>query len=1188
MADNTERPTEAKDDVTQIREEIRQEIDNAKKATDAAVAQKRLAEKILQELKDAQAQARRYARTAKKEDRHDDEGKAARKTLIRAIEVAKAKIDVVPGKPIVQQLLSDLGEKGAVDTMTACSIQTWLGDYLLGNEDIVITSQGQPQSKFLRDFEELRKKDEQAAERMAEVLVKRADQFGIDGNQMKSRLYQETAQTPEEEIKKTSEERSSGGDSWNQDETYYYARFTPEQREYLKLLYRHEDFINYVKEEINPTDPEKKREAETEKEKRRREIININPKINPGDLDKKIETLYRQKVSENIIERLGDVVNQLFVNLQSERPEKFFDEISQEDFMKGLTATRQAIKRAIAGTRARIALMESEGKLDLKLCRSTESEYFTEDKEVIIGQDKSGKNIVTKKPYARLSPIPISKEVSLSDFLLYLETNFNHYIHRQGYLYNSRAIYNHPAGEKGFYGQLADFAQGLSGTDIDEMMAMPDKKLVFEAFSLYDKFQDEEFAKMDWKHRVNQFTNKFEYVNTQVEQEVIDSLKKSNPGESETKLRDALNIAIGMSRGVFLNEPEKSSFADAVDFEGKGMFASYSTNDSAALTPLNPLHVIMRWQGEPHLAMYYFMPISNLDDDNKMKWLTKWDHSKMWEQGKKYKESYFKGRQDLGNNTLMIDQLTNICKIGGIMSRKGWRLDYVIRDYLEYKSVDEKETKSKKLDVLKSWQALENLGFDVIDFFVGKETITDDFLKEKNGEKGKEKKQFFEYLYKKYFLEDEEKFNPTELDEYLKELRRSVVEDVRKKIRTDQLAPKNFDDEIEIAASRKFLEQVINREIGWRFPTKFLRMDRDRFQKDGVSRWRHIYEMSGMTRDEFDKIMKNLGFAETLLRQQVSDIMRKTLHIDSKTPMSSLFDPINYRLTEGKLDELLRGKLSEGEIDAAKKVFNMIRNEYLTGNNGKEFFESITDEIKRYPFNFGLEDTDFTFLPFRGAGPKIIPRAIGDIGRMERDVIPGLMGMPKMLNDIATSGKHDFSPVIEYLKKVQAAYHDVHGAGPEHDKIIYKLAASVITYFKKDTMAKPLFGLLRLGARNSTAAEVAGRSTAVWEWDSRDIDRFCVSLESLHLLRNTPYDLKAGPVYEPAWINILGQPIKIPFFKKQKKDFLWNTKKLRKEFGGTGLHMMLDVIDQFGMIVLAFLLWRYFQEALKEIAGKNK
>jgi len=204
--------------------------------------------------------------------------------------------------------------------------------------------------------------------------------------------------------------------------------------------------------------------------------------------------------------------------------------------------------------------------------------------------------------------------------------------------------------------------------------------------------------------------------------------------------------------------------------------------------------------------------------------------------------------------------------------------------------------------------------------------------------------------------------------------------------------------------------------------------------------------------------------------------------------------------------------------------------------------------------------------------------------------------MPMVLNEIAINGKHDFSPIIEYMRKAQKAITDINGV-PDTYEHMYKMAGTIINYFKKDAMAKPLFGLFRLGQRNSMAAEYSGRSSAVWEWDSRDIDRFAVALESYGLLKNKPYDLqpfskgKIGGQLEDRWIKIPGikKPIKFNLFgKKRHVDYEYNSLKLRKEHGADLKAITWDMLNQFLPIAIAFLLWKYIKDAMDEATGAKK
>ena len=242
-----------------------------------------------------------------------------------------------------------------------------------------------------------------------------------------------------------------------------------------------------------------------------------------------------------------------------------------------------------------------------------------------------------------------------------------------------------------------------------------------------------------------------------------------------------------------------------------------------------------------------------------------------------------------------------------------------------------------------------------------------------------------------------------------------------------------------------------------------------------------------------------------------------------------------------------------------------------------------------------MEDTDVSLMAFRATGPRMVARAVKDVGSIESTITNWIINMPLVLNEIAINGKHDISPIIEYMRKAQRAITDVNGVEDTYEHM-YKVAGVVINYFKKDAIAKPLFGIFGVGKRNSIAAEYAGRSTAVWEWDSRDIDRFCIALESFGLLKPQPYNLQKfgdgefkGCAKENVWwkLPFLDKPIKTPF-KKRHVDYEYNALRLRAEHGGLPIHMAIDIIGQFLPILAIFLLWKYIEESLKEASGGKK
>ena len=394
-------------------------------------------------------------------------------------------------------------------------------------------------------------------------------------------------------------------------------------------------------------------------------------------------------------------------------------------------------------------------------------------------------------------------------------------------------------------------------------------------------------------------------------------------------------------------------------------------------------------------------------------------------------------------------------------------------------------------------------------------------------------------------------------------------------------------------------------------PTKFLRIDRNRFTENGISRWERIQKElnkdKGWDITKFDLVMKDLTMTEMLFGRDKSRQIREQMSFNKDLTLNEIKN-LPSRLDEAMIRKLLsRDSLDKNEFKSAEEIqrvvdlWRHINKDY----NNEQFLDGEgTAKIKEYKFTFGLEDTDISLIPYRGTGPRMIARAIKDIGLIESTVTPWITQMPRILNELAISGKHDFSPIIEYLRKAQLSIFDVHGT-EEAQKFVYKMAGSVINYFKKDGMAKPLFGLLRIGQKNSIAAEYAGRSSAVWEWDSRDIDRFAVALESYNLLPLNPYDKQKvslpefdkvkgkwkdgkfiGGKLEDRWITIFGKQFK--FGKQKHIDWVWNAKRLRKDHGGRGIDIAFDWINQLLPILGVYLLWKYIQDALNEASGKKK
>ena len=157
-------------------------------------------------------------------------------------------------------------------------------------------------------------------------------------------------------------------------------------------------------------------------------------------------------------------------------------------------------------------------------------------------------------------------------------------------------------------------------------------------------------------------------------------------------------------------------------------------------------------------------------------------------------------------------------------------------------------------------------------------------------------------------------------------------------------------------------------------------------------------------------------------------------------------------------------------------------------------------------------------------------------------------------------------------------------------------------------MSKGILGLTRIGKPNSIAAKIAGgRSTAVWEWDAVDIDNFIVALETNRLLPRDYFDPSQPLKYEAIWVNapFSANPIRlpenfklpfklfgkdeIPLFRRRVRNYreLWSNK-LRKDFGGKWYDVSFDFAVKYGPLFMAFMLWKFFKDALDEAQGTKK
>lgn len=1138
----------------------------------------------------------------------------AKSILLEAKELEDRGINVVDRKSqlLIDKIVENI-KSGEITDQGALAIERAIGKQLI--DGIVFSKPGEQLSSSEEGLKNLLQTEPQTANLLLGTVAANPETYGTTAENLVQKLApsnEAQKEMTQDQMRQQMLENSPFGG----EDQYYTSRFTDEQKELISTFYSPERFITYMESLSNGDDSGNKNFlSKAEVADRRHEIEHHikeyyeknNKTLTEGELKEQIEKHWGEEVSEIMNWQVSNVINQLFLELQEKSPHKFYEQIMQEDIFQGPAMIQKRIQSAIGSLKTKIDQLEggtselAQRMKKLNLFRHTVKSPYIEERG-------KGPDDPNKKIYPRIKPLPYGEKVGVTDFIENINMNIEHTIHKAEYFHNSRAIYGHPPGEKGFYHQLGEFAEQMHGTDIDEILMLPDGQYIMQAYQLYEKMLQEDFAQMDHRHRPDQFSNKLERVNSEIETQVIEQLRKFYPDLTRIRLKNIVNSAVGISRGMFLTEAEQSAYADPVDSNGSGVVASYSTNDAGSLNVFNPMHTIMRWQGEHNFNSMYFMSIRG--NNGKA-----WNHHEAWKNMAKYMDSFYvgtgrgEGKDKLPDETF-ADSMMNIGKIGGPGKRKGWRMKQSLEGHFVY---DPDGT----VNAPKTFQAMEAIGYEAVANFVTLKQAGEGLMlaTEKTAPgQVKERRELFKYIFKRYFHHgDEASFQESELDNYLNELKKKGEAKVTESIKNGNPSKpgKSWEEQVAYATSELFMENMLAHYVVARMPTKFMRIDKNRMNKDGVGDWERIwrkFKTKGWERDQFDRVMKDLTMAEMLLRREISEQIRENMKFDKDWTLdrTNEIKDLPYRLSENKIRELLSKNVSdkenvdrtfktEKEINDVLELYRQIKQDFMK----PEYLDSKgKKQIKEFRFTFGLEDTDVSLMAFRGTGPRMVARAIKDTATIEHEIIPWIIQMPLLLNEIAINGKHDFTPVIEYMRKAQRAITDVNGVEDTYE-YMYKIAGTVINYFKKDAMAKPLFGLLRLGQKNSIAAEYAGRSSAVWEWDSREIDRFATAMESYGLLKNNPYDLQPtknkgeydGGKLEDRWVinPFTKKPMKFNLFgKKRHEDYYWNTKRLRKEFGGDLKAISFDMISQFIPLVLAYLLWKYIKDAMDEASGKKK
>jgi hypothetical protein len=1183
MADNHETgQTGGQDIKAEARESIRKEIEKAENSSNPQEEKKNLAKKLVEELKDVVEEAkevikdRKEAKVQRRFSIKNEEAKKVLTNVVRVFEAAKQGI-VITEKPANRVFLTKLtDELPSPSAEQSATITAYLTPYLLGEREIIVNPPNQSKSQFQQDFEILAEENPELAERVKKVLIEMA----------KNRDLTNVTVKDIEEMFKSRQLEDVESLSIPPELSANLPLDKKEIRETVEALLSPDNFVKYVKKIHEELIEEKKRHL--------------------GELNQKDIEELNIELSHDIEVAITDVVSELYNKADADPSYRRvpFHEVESMGYYQSLQTAYNTLS-----TRIQLigrALSERKDFEDLKInfyTRLSEKKEFSKEE----GEEGNKKTVVG----SYLDYLKQPKPVSLVDFFRQLNLEVAHIRELREFTHNAKIVIRFPSGgQDSPWAQLAGYANKIMTTsDFDTIAFLPHSEVYQDALNIYTSFLQAELAKTDWILDPKLFVAGDDGLND-LERETIKMLKQiyienkeGKDKKSEYQIYGAFSLAQGVAMAILLTEPETIANADP-SFKHSSPEGAYPKvdptflgewlSDTVFTSVLNPfIRGHLRWMSEgPTGGPLGFLPIP---DPKLVKgWrMGIWDHNEAIKNIENFHRRFYEGKKRIKEGHLTLFDIRNPGRVGSFATRGGWRWGEAYKGLLYNQEVNE-------LPIIDAWRRLENVGFEP--WFHYASANAKDIVKTLRSDQ-----TFFDYIYNRYFTN----------------------------IYSDKTEFQKIIKNIKEGEESRFVAEIAVRFLSQRLPAKIITEERTRYSEDGKRLWETLREMCEFDGTEgikkMNQAVKDLILAQTQLRHELSRAMREA---EEKGGDIGRIE-VDFKLDKDNVNRFLPGiseeriKNVETLLEKFAKYFQptddeknaKVEGRKLKDDSPKSRYEQWIDKIKggrsTLPFALAPEETDYRYLRMRSTGVTTIKRTLGDVASVDKVLTPAYNKLLSTLHSTAISGKKDLSEIVKLITEVKKTLEGLHGKEYANEIACY-FAYLTISYFKKDTFAKPLGGLAGLGQTTSIAAEFTGAGR-VWEWDSRDIGRFVFALEQSGALEKSPYELQKTPQYEgikifgkqlPTEINVsqwlgeklgkrnekgevipikfLGREIKIQLPKVRKKDFNIYSATLKKMAGGEFIHKVWDAINTVIPLALAIILLILIQKAFKEAFSQKK